>query len=205
MNAVGEYRQITNFSDSSLGVCDDFGLRQSTFLPVQNIRPFCAANNSYQSLFVDSIDHKAYFSQVECIVIVDRPERNLFVLNAATSMAAEMRRVDEALKGVYALEQGREGRLAARALMIFLEKNFKTKNLAAASALVDRVDLEKLGVHSLIGLVRTTARIKLTLPSWNALYRRSRRAVELKGYSSDRMFVGITPPVPVGGNEESGN
>lgn len=205
MNAVGEYRQITNFSDSSLGDYDDFCLRQSTSLPLRNIRPFRAENSSYQSLFVDSIEHKAYFSQVECIVIVDRPERNLFVLNAATSMAAEVRRVDEALKSVYALEQGREGRLAARALMIFLEKNFKAKNLAAASALVDRVDLDKLGVHSLIGLVRTTARIKLTLPSWSALYRRSRRAVERKGYSPERMFVGIVPAEPVGGNEESGS
>lgn len=132
----------------------------------------------------------AHVVQVECLVETINIS-SFSNIQALTSYAAQLQVVDDALKRVYELERQSRGRIAARKLMIFIEFNFKKKNITLTSKLLEKVDLASLGIHSLIGLTRSTLRARSRLPVWDDVYRRSRKAVQDRGYSVDELFIGM--------------
>lgn len=128
--------------------------------------------------------------QVECVV--SAPVLSwAFQLEAVTASSSQEQIVNETLEQIYALERMQQGRFAARKLMIFVETNFKKKNLTLTSSLLDKVKLNFLGMHALLGLTRSTLRARAGLPAWDAIYRKSRVAVEDRGFNADELFVGM--------------
>ncbi|WP_289242039.1 MULTISPECIES: hypothetical protein [Delftia] len=128
-------------------------------------------------------------TRIECVI--SQSSAPIVVMPVATSHAAHEQVVEEALTRIYDLERQALGRLAARKLMFFIEVNFKKRNIFLTALLLKRVDLESLGVHSIIGLARTTMRARDSLETWERLYLKSRKAIEKKGYKADVMFVGM--------------
>lgn len=132
----------------------------------------------------------AHIVQIECIVSAP-----IFCwgsqLHALTASSHQQQIVNETLEQIYALERRQQGRIAARKLMIFVETNFKKKNLTLTSSLLDKVELNLLGIHALLGLTRSTLRARAGLPAWNVIYKKSRLAVESRGFNADELFVGM--------------
>ncbi|WP_291992834.1 hypothetical protein [Candidatus Accumulibacter sp. ACC003] len=104
-------------------------------------------------------------------------------------------KADSAVKGVlvsaYNLDKGGFGRLAAQEVMLFVEKNLKRNGLTEANRLLELADASKLSSRSLIGLIRSTARLKDRLPAWGGAYLKSRSEVTKQGKNPDALFVGL--------------
>lgn len=120
----------------------------------------------------------------------------LTVCDAELETSREM--VDSAVKRVlvstYRLDEGGFGRLAAQEVMLFVEKNLRRNGLTATNRLLELADSSKLSSRSLIGLIRSTARLKDRLPAWKKAYLKSREEVAKQGKSPDALFVGLPKP-----------
>ena len=94
-------------------------------------------------------------------------------------------KADSAVKSVlistYSLDKEGFGRLAAQKVMLFVEKNLKRNGLTEANRLLELADASKLSSRSLIGLIRSTARLKDRLPAWSTAYLKSRKEVAKQG------------------------
>lgn len=99
--------------------------------------------------------------------------------------------VQSVLVNTYKLDEGGFGRLAAQEVMLFVEKNLRRNRMAEANRLLELADASKLSSRSLIGLIRSTARLKDKLPAWKYAYLRSREEVLKQGKNPDALFVGI--------------
>lgn len=121
----------------------------------------------------------------------------LKALVAASDAALETSRekADSAVQSVlintYKLDEGGFGRLAAQEVMLFVEKNLRRNGLTEANRLLELADASKLSSRSLIGLIRSTARLKDKLPAWRAAYLKSREEVSKQGKNPDALFVGL--------------
>lgn len=104
-------------------------------------------------------------------------------------------KADSAVKSVlvsaYSLDKGGFGRLAAQEVMLFVERNLKRSGLTEANMLLELADASKLSSRSLIGLIRSTARLKDRLPAWRGAYLKSREEVVKQGKNPDTLFVGL--------------
>ena len=104
-------------------------------------------------------------------------------------------KADLAVRGVlvsaYNLDKGGFGRLAAQEVMLFVEKNLKRNGLTEANRLLELADASKLSSRSLIGLIRSTSRLKDRLPAWGPAYLKSREEVTKQGKNPDALFVGL--------------
>lgn len=102
---------------------------------------------------------------------------------------------DSSVRGVlvsaYNLDKGGFGRLAAQEVMLFVEKNLKRNGLTETNRLLELADATKLSSRSLIGLIRSTARLKDRLPAWSTAYLKSREEVTKQGKNPDALFVGL--------------
>lgn len=96
-----------------------------------------------------------------------------------------------ALLNTYKLDEGGFGRLAAQEVMLFVEKNLRRNGLTEANRLLELADVSKLSSRSLLGLIRSTARLKDKLPAWRAAYVKSREQVSKQGKNPDALFVGL--------------
>lgn len=99
--------------------------------------------------------------------------------------------VQSVLVNTYMLDEGGFGRLAAQEVMLFVEKNLRRNGLTEANRLLELADASKLSSRSLIGLIRSTARLKDRLPAWKAAYLKSREEVSKQGKNPDALFVGL--------------
>jgi hypothetical protein len=95
------------------------------------------------------------------------------------------------LISAYNLDKGGFARLAAQEVMLFVEKNLKRNGLTEANRLLEMADASKLSSRSLIGLIRSTARLKDRLPAWRTAYLKSREEVTKQGKNPDALFVGL--------------
>lgn len=99
--------------------------------------------------------------------------------------------VESALNEAYSFDRNDEGRLAARTLMLFIERSILNNRLADINDLIKTADLSKLKTRSLIGLFRASSRISDYLPAWKDGYFNARdRMVEL-GKDPQVLFVGM--------------
>ena len=95
------------------------------------------------------------------------------------------------LVNTYKLDEGGFGRLAAQEVMLFVEKNLRRNGLTEANRLLELADTSKLSSRSMIGLIRSTARLKDKLPAWKSAYLKSREEVSKQGKNPDALFVGL--------------
>ena len=108
-----------------------------------------------------------------------------------TSLAQAEAAVKSVLNGVYELDKGGYGRFAAQEVMLFVERNLKRNNLAEANRLLEMADASRLSSRSLIGLIRSTARLREQLPAWGKAYVSSRKRVSNLGKNPDSLFIGL--------------
>ncbi len=100
--------------------------------------------------------------------------------------------VQSVLLNTYKLDEGGFGRIAAQEVMLFVEKNLKRNGLTETNRLLELADSSKLSSRSLIGLIRSTARLKDKLPAWTVAYQNSREMISKQGKNPDALFIGIT-------------
>ena len=160
-------------------------------------------------------DRGTYFGSTDSVLpIAPRPAYEWVVPSSSTSLfsaPADMmkalfaisnaeletsrEKAESAVKSVlisaYNLDKDGFGRLAAQEVMLFVEKNLKNNCLAEANRLLELADASKLSSRSLIGLIRSTARLKDRLPAWRTAYLKSREEVTKQGKNPDALFVGL--------------
>lgn len=110
---------------------------------------------------------------------------------AETSREKADSAVQNVLVSVYKLDQNGFGRLAAQEVMLFVEKNLRRNGMTEANRLLESADTSRLSSRSLIGLIRSTARLKDQLPAWRIAYLNSREQVAKQGKNPDALFVGL--------------
>jgi len=99
--------------------------------------------------------------------------------------------VQSVLVSIYELDGKDFGRLAAQEVMLFVEKNLRRNGMMETNRLLELVDASRLSNRSLIGLIRSTARLKDQLPAWKIAYLKSREQVTKQGKNPDALFVGL--------------
>lgn len=111
---------------------------------------------------------------------------------------------DEAVKKVllcvYHLDEKGYSRSAAQEVMCFVEAKLKRNSLLEANRLLEDADFGRLSSRSLIGMIRSTSRLRDKLPAWWAAYIDSRKQICALGKNADALFIGL-PAV----SEENGS
>jgi hypothetical protein len=95
------------------------------------------------------------------------------------------------LVSVYELDHAGFGRSAAQEVMLFVEKKLKQNALIETNRFLELADTSRLSSRSLVGLVRSTSRLKDRLPAWEKTYFKSREQVSKQGKNPDTLFVGL--------------
>lgn len=102
---------------------------------------------------------------------------------------------DEAVKKVllyiYHLDEKGYGRSAAQEVMCFVEAKLKRNNLLEANLFLEDADVSRLSSRSLIGMIRSTSRLRDKLPAWQEKYIESRKQVSSLGKNADALFIGL--------------
>lgn len=112
----------------------------------------------------------------------------------ASEASALSASVSAVLASAYELEKWDCSRAAAKRLMLFVETNARTNQLAAANKLLGELDAQKLSGRALSGVVRATARMQNFLPAWGGTYLKAWDAICKKGKDPHVMFVGMKEP-----------
>lgn len=99
--------------------------------------------------------------------------------------------VESVLSAVYQLDAHGYGRHAAQEIMLFIEGNFRRSSLSEANRLLELADVDRLSSRSLIGLIRSTSRLRDHLPAWGRAYIRARESIASQGKSPAALFVGL--------------
>lgn len=92
---------------------------------------------------------------------------------------------------IYNLEKNGKHRSASKIVFQFIETRFSSSNLAAVNALLEAVDLSKMSVYSIAGLIRFTSRAKNHLPYWANLFAQAKKILTEKGYKTEEVLIGI--------------
>ena len=92
---------------------------------------------------------------------------------------------------VYDLERAGYSRESARVLKGMVEANMQLEAVYRINQLLIEVDVQQLGVHALIELVRTPVSLKPQLPSWQTTYEKCWRRVKQLGHQPEKLFVNL--------------
>lgn len=120
-----------------------------------------------------------------------------------TSLEKADSAVKSVLIGVYELDQAGYGRSAAQEVMLFVERNLKRNCLREANRILETADISRLSSRSLIGLIRSTSRLKEQLPAWQQAYLDSRKQVAKLGKNPNSLFVGLPTINDANGTQEA--
>lgn len=108
-----------------------------------------------------------------------------------TSLEKTVAAVSATLAGVYDLDAQGQSRLAAREIMAFVEGRLRKNALSDTNQLLAEADPSSLSSRSMIGLIRSTYRLKKELPAWRKAYRDSWEQVRKLGKNPEALFVGL--------------
>ena len=108
-----------------------------------------------------------------------------------TSIERNLAAISATLAGIYELDASGQNRSAAREIMIFVEARLQKNALSDANQLLAKIDVSHLSSRSMIGLIRSTYRVKKNLPAWRKLYRESWDQVSKLGKNPKALFVGL--------------
>lgn len=95
------------------------------------------------------------------------------------------------LEAVYELEQLGQPRAASIELVKHIEKLINVGAVAQLNMLFEQIDLSDLTAHSLVMLVRSTARINKQIPLWQSTYERAWIRTGALGHDPKKLFVGL--------------
>jgi len=95
------------------------------------------------------------------------------------------------LAEVYVLEADLQHRAASVIILRYIVVGGKSSDLAAIDELLSTIDLDKLGVHSLIALVRSTVAARQHLPSWSPTFNKVKNILSSRGEDVERLLVGM--------------
>jgi hypothetical protein len=182
----------------------------STALPLSlllergNLIPENSNNVSFvpQQLFFDS--RNSITSQlnnasksVETSYLTSLSNSSIFILaakNEITSIDSGLSIVRNALNKIYELESTEQSQAAARQAIQFIESNLRLGNLQACNQLLNEINENKLSSRSLIGLIRSTFRVKDMLPAWRFAYEKAWNAIARLGKNPEALFLGMSKP-----------
>lgn len=134
---------------------------------------------------VPSVVTSAAFVGIDCTIIVVSQSLNANVVSSAVSAALDQ---------IYALEMLAEPRAASRLLMGWIEGNNKTGDFGGANDMLMNADLRRFSSRSLMGLIRSTYRMREMLPAWSKTYYSAWVEVDKKGKKPQDIFIGLPPP-----------
>lgn len=80
---------------------------------------------------------------------------------------------------------------SARKLLGEIEKCFSQKQLEGVDFLLGEIDFRQYGVHSAIGIVKSTFRCKDMLLNWTQMFKNSKEYLEKEGYDPEEIFSNI--------------
>lgn len=109
----------------------------------------------------------------------------------STSIETGIAAVSAELSAVYALDEQGKNRLAAQKIMILIESKLRKNALYDANRVLIDADVSKLSSRSMIGLIRSTFRVKKQLPAWDKVYSKSWRQVRNSGKNPESLFIGL--------------
>ena len=92
---------------------------------------------------------------------------------------------------IYRLERSGKGRMAARVITSYIERNLSGSNLDAINQLLTEIVMEQLSAYSIAALIRWTAPFKKSLPAWSAAYGRSVPQLQELNEDVALLFSGI--------------
>ncbi|MBI2725015.1 MAG: hypothetical protein HYX42_02075 [Polaromonas sp.] len=99
------------------------------------------------------------------------------------------------LTGVYELDASGQNRSAAREMMLFIETKLSKNAFSDANQLLADVKVTHLSSRSMIGMIRSTYRVKKSLPAWKKAYRDSWDQVLKLGKNPKTLFIGMPSAV----------
>lgn len=111
-----------------------------------------------------------------------------------TSVGAQFAVVMSALNRAYSLEAQGRGRTAARELMLVIEVSLRKNSLLEVNCVLAHADISRLSSRSLIGLIRSTARVRKQLPAWKNTYKQSWSRISQQGKKPESLFMGLPHP-----------
>lgn len=157
------------------------------FCSVDSAFPASGNQRSSYEWVVPSSATASFFAPADLIqAILDASDAAL-----ETSRERADSAVNSVLVSVYELDKAGFGRSAAQEVMLFVERNLRRNGLLETNRLLELADTSRLSSRSLIGLIRSTARLKDRLPAWKKAYLSSRKQVSNQGKNPDTLFVGL--------------
>lgn len=112
-----------------------------------------------------------------------------------TQLIAHELGLNSYLTNIYALEEKSKQRAASKIIFQFIELNFSLSNLSAINTLLKTIDLARLSVYSIAGLVRFTSRARRHLPYWTTLFINAKQVLKAReqkeGYKTEDVLIGI--------------
>jgi hypothetical protein len=99
--------------------------------------------------------------------------------------------IQQTLAETYSLDQDGKHREASVFLLQYIEERFVNNDISSINELFAQVDLDKLGVWSIIGLVRSTARARSMLSAWQQILDKSITTLEKLNADPQKMLVGL--------------
>ncbi len=109
----------------------------------------------------------------------------------STSIEAGVAAVSAELSAVYVLDERGHNRLAAQKIMLLIESKLRKNALVDANRVLTDADVSKLSSRSMIGLIRSTFRVKKQLPAWDKAYSKSWQQVRDSGKNPETLFIGL--------------
>jgi len=99
--------------------------------------------------------------------------------------------IDIWLSKIYAMERAGRCRAASKLIFTFVERKFSEEDIASVNLFLAHVDLNKLSVWSVSGLLRVSAGVRNLLPLWTPCLNEAKRVMFMKGEDIVSLFKGL--------------
>ena len=99
------------------------------------------------------------------------------------------------LFNIYELERSCEHRKASMSAMQFIMQSKSMLDCGSIDLLIELIDINRLSVYTILGIVRYTTNIRIHLPHWDMLYVKAKNKFLNNGYNAKNLLIGIKEPV----------
>ena len=111
--------------------------------------------------------------------------------------------VDELLAYVYSLEENKRHREAARIVMLHIEhclsiewhaqpnRNISKLGFPFISDLMEKIDLSKVGSNCMIGIIRSTYRVRQVFLNWEPLLKKIKAEMIRRNMDYKALLIGL--------------
>lgn len=96
------------------------------------------------------------------------------------------------LPRIYFLERNNRQRAASKFIMRIIEMKFHESDLVTVNSLIENIELERLSVYSVSGLLRCSARGRNHLPAWKGAYYKAKDVLLSRGEDAEGILAGLT-------------